>query len=126
MSRVKIEVEFLLKASPTIVYSFLTAPACLVRWFCDAVDIEGTTFSFDWQGFIQYAELVMDIEDELLRFEWKEHDYEDEYLEYRISTSPVTNETILTITDFCDDDEVDSQKALWDAQIKTMKAEMGA
>lgn len=125
MSRVKIEVEFLLKASPTIVYSFLTTPACLVRWFCDDVDIEGGVYSFDWQGFIQTASLVTDIEDEHLRFEWQDYDYDDEFLEYKITTSPVTNETILTITDFCDDDEVQSQKALWEAQIKTMKAEMG-
>lgn len=125
MSRVKIEVEFLFKASPTIVYSFLTTPACLVRWFCDDIDIEADVYSFNWQGFAQEARLVTDVEDELLRFEWLEPDNEDEYFEYRISSSPVTNETILTITDFCDDDEVDSQKALWASQIKTMKAEMG-
>lgn len=125
MSRVKIEVEFLFKASPTIVYSFLTTPACLVRWFCDDIDIEADVYSFNWQGFSQEAKLVTDVEDELLRFEWLEPDNEDEYFEYRISSSPVTNETILTITDFCDDDEVESQKALWESQIKTMKAEMG-
>ncbi|MFZ1786900.1 MAG: START-like domain-containing protein, partial [Saprospiraceae bacterium] len=39
MRREKIDLEFIFKASPAIVYQFLTQPACLVRWFCDAVDI---------------------------------------------------------------------------------------
>ena len=32
---------------------------------------------------------------------------DDEYLEFRMYKSDITNETILEITDFCDDDEVD-------------------
>ena len=125
MSRVKIEVEYIMKASPTIVYTFLTTPAALVRWFCDEIDIEGDIYTFTWQGYDQQAKLVVDIEDEYLKFQWVDGDYEDEYLEYKISTSPITNETILTINDFCDDDEVESQKALWESQVKTMRAEMG-
>jgi uncharacterized protein YndB with AHSA1/START domain len=125
MSRVKIEVEYIMKASPTIVYTFLTTPAALVRWFCDEIDIEGDIYTFTWQGYDQQARLVVDIEDEFLKFQWVDGDHEDEYLEYKISTSPITNETILTINDFCDDDEVESQKALWESQVKTMRAEMG-
>lgn len=126
MSRVTIELEYLLKASPTIVYNFLTTPACLVRWFCDKIDIVGETYSFFWQDYLQTAELVLDIEDEHLKFKWQEGEYENEYLEYIISTSPVTNETILKIIDFCDEDDQGSQRQLWDSQIKQMKAEMGA
>lgn len=126
MNRITIEVDYLLKASPTIVYTFLTTPACLVRWFCDKVDIEADEYTFTWQGFDQQARLVIDIEDELLKFEWLDGDNEGEYLEYSISVSPVTNETILKITDFCDEGDADSQRQLWDSQIKQMKSEMGA
>jgi hypothetical protein len=61
-----------------------------------------------------------------LKLVWEDSEDSDEYLEFRISTSPITNETILHITDFCDEDEVDSQEQLWDSQVKQMRQEMGA
>jgi hypothetical protein len=126
MKRSKIEMEYLFNSSPTIVYSFLTTPACLVRWFCDAVDILIDIYTFEWQGYSQQARLEQDLEDEYLKFLWIDGDYEGEYLEFRISSSPITNETILTISDFCDEDDVQSQRQLWDSQMKAMKQEMGA
>jgi uncharacterized protein YndB with AHSA1/START domain len=124
MSRVKFEVEFLFKASPAILYTFLTAPSCLVRWFCDEVDIESDVYTFSWEGYDEKAELVDDIEEERLRFIWEDAE-EGEYLEFRMSKSPVTNETILEIIDFADDGEVDDQKQLWETQFKQLRIECG-
>ena len=39
--------------------------------------------------------------------------------------SNITNETILELTDWCDDDEVDEQKDLWEEQMKKLKVECG-
>ena len=125
MERVNFTNEYLFRASPTILYQFLTAPACLIRWFCDEVDIDGKTFSFFWEGSEEVAELVMDVEDELLRFKWEEAEDDNEFLEYKIQRSPVTGETILEVTDFCDDDEVEDQKAFWDNQINKLKVSIG-
>ncbi len=124
MKRVSIEVEFLFRASPTIIYTFLTTPACLVRWFCDNVDISEDEFVFEWAGSEERAILLDDIEEERLRFKWEDAP-DREYLEFRLSTSPITNETILSITDFCDDDEVEDQKKLWARQIELLRREMG-
>ncbi len=125
MERVKITLEFLFRASPTILYQFLTTPSCLIRWFCDEVDIQGDTYIFVWEGSEQEAELIDDMEEELVRFRWDDADYEEEYLEFKISKSDVTDETILEITDFCDDDEVDDQKRLWQTQIEQLRKETG-
>ncbi len=78
-----------------------------------------------WSGQAEQAELIEDIEDDRLRFVWLEAQGPNEYLEFRITTSPVTDETILTITDFCDDDEVADQKLFWQAQIQKMTRVMG-
>lgn len=51
MGRTKIKCEFLLKASPTIVYQFLSDPACLIRWFCDHVEIDEPVYTFIWNGY---------------------------------------------------------------------------
>lgn len=124
MERVQFEMEFIFRASPTILYKFLTTPSTLIRWFCDEVDIQGDTFTFVWSGSEEVAELIDDIEDERVRFEWEDAD-EGEYLEFRMEKSPVTGETILTITDFCDSDEVDDQKQLWETQIAQLRTETG-
>ncbi len=125
MKREKIEMEFMFKASPAILYKFFTAPSCLVRWFCDSVDIQEETFTFSWEGFEEVAELVEDIEEERLRFRWLEAESDDEYFEYRMSTSGVTGDTILEITDFADEDETDDQKQLWENQINQLRQETG-
>lgn len=123
MKRVSFDLEFLFKASPTILYKFLTTPSCLVRWFCDAVDITGDLYIFEWSGFEETAYMIDDFEEERIRFQWE--DYPDEFFEFKIDISPVTNETILTITDYCDEDEIEEQKELWNSQITKLKRETG-
>lgn len=120
MQRVRIELEFIFKASPTILYTFLTTPSCLVRWFCDKVDITGDTYTFYWNGAEEVAELVDDVEEELIRFRWEHAETDDEFLEFHISTSPVTDETIMVIADYCDTDEEEEQKAYWNSLIKQL------
>ncbi|MDV7400981.1 START-like domain-containing protein, partial [Arthrospira platensis SPKY1] len=82
MERVKFSLEFIFRASPTILYTFLTSPACLVRWFCDEVDInsdaQGDTYAFFWSGSEEVAQVLEDIEDERIRFKWLEAENEDE------------------------------------------------
>ncbi|NNE27578.1 MAG: activator of HSP90 ATPase 1 family protein [Saprospiraceae bacterium] len=124
MSRVRIDMEFIFKASPSIIYQFLTMPECLVRWFCDSVDISEDIYTFEWEGSPEDAELIDDIEEERLRFKWTDAE-EDEFLEFRMYKSDVTNETILEITDYCDDDEVQEQKDLWETQVSELRKECG-
>lgn len=125
MERVKFTQEFLFRASPAILYTFLTTPSCLTRWFCDEVDINNDVYTFVWSGSAEDAEVIQDIEDELLTFRWEESEEEEEFLEFRITKSPVTGETIMEITDFADEGEVDDQKALWESQMQRLRAEMG-
>lgn len=124
MKRVSLDLEFIFRASPTILYKFFTTPSCLIRWFCDEVDITGEEYSFVWSGAEEIATLIDDIEDERVRFQWEDGE-EGEYFEFRMSKSPVTAETILEITDFCDEDEVDDQKQLWESQMKILRQETG-
>ncbi len=125
MDRVKIDLEFIFRASPAMLYQFFTQPANLTRWFCDEVDIEKDVYTFYWEGAPEVAELVDDIEEERLRFAWEEADDDNEYFEYRMFKSPVTGETILEVTDYCDDDEVGEIKQLWESQIQKLRRAIG-
>jgi len=50
MERVTFDQEFIFRASPAILYKFFTTPSCLIRWFCDEVDISEDKFTFVWSG----------------------------------------------------------------------------
>ena len=125
MERVKFEMEFIFRASPTILYTFITTPACIVRWFCDEVDIQDDVYTFIWDGAEEKADMIDDIEEERVKFKWQDADDEDEYLEFRMYKSNITNETILELTDYCDDDEVEEQKDLWNKQMNQLRVEVG-
>jgi uncharacterized protein YndB with AHSA1/START domain len=124
MSRSRVELEYIFRASPAIVYTFITTSECLVRWFCDEVDIENDVYTFEWEGSSEVAYMIDDIQEERVRF--RREDYENgEYLEYRMYKSDITNETILEITDFCDQDEVKETKDYWNTLMVTLRKECG-
>lgn len=113
MNRVSFKLEFLFRASPTIIYKFLTTPDCLIRWFCDDCDMVDDVYTFEWDGEKEVAIILEDIEEERLLLEWEEYEGSDEYLDFKLSRSEVTDETILEITAFCDEDEVEQEKQFW-------------
>lgn len=126
MNRVPVNMEFISKASPAILYKFLTTPSCLVRWFCDSVDIDDDQYTFSWDGSEEVAVLVEDYEEERLKFKWEDADSDDEFLEFKMYKSPITGETILEIIDYADEGEEQETRDLWETQIDTLKREAGA
>ena len=48
MKRAQLKLEYIFRASPQILYQFLTTPSCLIRWFCDNVEIDGGNYTFYW------------------------------------------------------------------------------
>lgn len=125
MKRVQIKIEFLFRASPSILYNFMTSPDYLIRWYCDTADIENDVFTFSWEGYAEKATLIDDIEEERLRFRWEDTEIEEEFWELKFSKSEVTNETILEIIDFCDEGEEEDQRMIWESQIEQLRIVTG-
>lgn len=115
-------VERTFRASPKILFKFLITPSGLVQWFADHVDRTGDTFSFFWNGAEERATISQFNEDELLRLDWED---DDSYIEYRIDKSEVTGETILFVTDFAEEDDMDDQQQLWESQLDDLATSMG-
>lgn len=125
MDRVSFKLEFLFRASPTIVYKFLTTPDCLIRWFCDECKVVDQQYFFEWDGSEEIASVIEDIENEQLTLEWEEFEGEGEYLDFRIGRSEVTGETIVEVTAFCDEDEVEQEQQFWHTQMKELARAAG-
>lgn len=116
--------EFPVRCSPGILYDFLATPAGLQEWFADRVDERDNVFSFTWNGAADKAEIVEKEEDKYIRFRWL-HLPQNEYFEFRIEKSEVTNQTILIIKDFAEKKEIKDQTRLWDYQVKELFHRLG-
>lgn len=117
--------EFPIRCSPPILFEFLSTPVGLQEWFADAVDQRDTFFYFSWNGSVDTAEMIEEFENEYVRFRW---DYygDDEFFEFRIEQSPITNETILKITDFADKFDLKDAERLWNTQVADLKHRIGS
>ena len=116
--------EFPVRCSPSILYEFLSTPAGLQEWFADKVDERDNVFSFSWNGTTDKAEVTESEQEKFIRFHWM-HLPKDEFFEFRIEKSEVTNLTILVIKDFADKGEVKDQSQLWDYQVKDLFHRLG-
>jgi uncharacterized protein YndB with AHSA1/START domain len=116
--------EFPVRCSPSILYEFLSTPAGLQEWFADKVDERDNVFSFSWNGTMDKAEVTESEQEKYIRFHWM-HLPKEEFFEFRIEKSEVTNQTILVIKDFADKGEVKDQKQLWDYQVKDLFHRLG-
>lgn len=118
------ELEFVFRASPNILFNFLTTPSGLSQWFAESVDTDGDMYIFTWSSSEERAECLEKNEPDLVRFRWEDSD-EDEYFEFKIERSEVTGDTILFVTDFAADFELDDQKLLWESQISDLSKRIG-
>ena len=117
--------EFPVRCSPVILYEFLATPAGLQEWFADKVDDRDNIFSFTWNGSADKAEVLEKEQYKFIRFHWL-HAPKEEYFEFKIEKSEVTNQTILVIKDFAEKKEIKDQSMLWDYQVKELFHRLGS
>jgi len=125
MNKTKFELEFIMKTSPTILYSRLATPSGLSEWFADDVKINKNLFSFFWSGSEQVARLEHKKLNASVRYKWLEYDEEEIYFEFALKTLELTGELALIITDFVEDEEKEDAISLWENQIDTLKHALG-
>ena len=118
--------EYPVRSSPSILFEFLSTPAGLGEWFADKVDENKEhIFTFTWKDSSEKAQLVEMQENKFVRFQWLEAPKE-EYFEFEIDKSEVTNQTILIIKDFAEKKEIKDQSLLWESQVKDLFHRIGA
>ncbi|HLY68346.1 MAG TPA: START-like domain-containing protein [Puia sp.] len=117
--------EYPVRCSPGILYEFLSSPSGLQEWFADKVDERDKVFSFSWNGSTDKAEVLETELDKFIRFHWA-NTPKDEFFEFRIEKSEVTNQTILVIKDFADKKDIKDQSLLWGSQVKDLFHRIGS
>jgi uncharacterized protein YndB with AHSA1/START domain len=121
----KFTLEYAIRSSPRILYSFISEPNGLAQWFADDVIFRDQTYTFTWDDEVQKAKLISSKENKLVKFKW----IDDEpycYTEMEIIQDELTNDVALAITDFATEDTLQERKQIWDNQIDYLLGVLGA
>jgi uncharacterized protein YndB with AHSA1/START domain len=125
MNRVKLELEFVVKSSPNILFNYISTPSGLVEWFADDVNVKGKNYTFFWDGDENVAELLKKVNGKNVRFKWLDNT-DDEYFEMEIQKDELTNDIALIVTDWADEDESEEISLLWESQVQDLRNALGA
>jgi len=121
----KLNLEYEIKSSPKILFSFLTEPNALSQWFADDVSYRDQVYTFTWDGEEHKAKLLSVKENKLVKFKW----IDDEphcYFEMEVLQDELTNDVALSITDFAPEETLEERRLIWDNQIEYLISVLGA
>ena len=128
MSKIQFEIEFVIQASPQLLYQYMHTPSGPSEWFADNVNARTEKYSFFWDDSEEDALLLRKKANEFVRFRWLngDDDQDDCFFEMRIVVDEITKDVSIVVTDFAEEDEVDETKMLWESQIGDLKQVLGS
>ena len=124
--KVKYEMEFPIRASPSLLYQYISTPSGMSEWYADNVNSRGEFFTFIWDGSEEKAILLTKKTNDRIKFRWMDDEDTDYYFELRIQVDEITKDVSLMITDYAEDDEVEEGKMLWENMISELKQILGS
>ena len=122
-------IEYDFHASPQLLFQYLSTPSGLSEWFADNVNSRGELFTFIWDDSEEEALLLQKKNNEKVRFQWvdDENDSDDYFFEFKIMVDEITKDvSLIIITDFAEEDELEESKMLWDNLVLDLKQVLGA
>ncbi len=117
--------EYPVRSSPGILFDFLSSASALQEWFAETVDDRDGYYTFGWNGTEEKAEVLEKVENSHIKYRWLTSP-KDEYFEFRIDKSEITNQTILIISDFAEKKDIKDQTQLWEYQVKDLFHRIGS
>ncbi|MBF1576552.1 MAG: hypothetical protein HXO19_09225 [Prevotella shahii] len=120
----------LMSNSAQIIWDLISTDSGLARWVADNVTQDGEQLTFVWGELWSHHEvrkgtIVEKIKNEYIKISWDDEDGPDNFFELRMDKSHITNDYVLTITDFAWEDEVDSLKAIWNDNLARLRNSSG-
>ncbi|MCC5917621.1 MAG: SRPBCC domain-containing protein [Cryomorphaceae bacterium] len=128
MEKVKFQIEFPVKASPTMLFPFLSTPSGLADWFSDDVNSRGEIFTFIWGDSEESAKLLTKKKGKMIRFRWMEDEEngDEYYFEFQIVVDELTKDVSLMVIDYSEENELEENKLLWESQVNRLFHKIGS
>jgi len=125
MDKVRIDLEYIIKTSPTILFNCLSTPSGLSEWFADDVNIKNERYTCFWDGSEETAILKNVRKCESVKFQWEDDEDEDYFFEMTIRIDDLTKDVALLVTDFAEEGEEDEIQLMWDNNVDNLKKAIG-
>lgn len=127
-NKIKFEQEYLLNTSRKVLNTMVMTPSGLSEWFADDVNINGDIYTFYWDGSEEQARLLGKKANEYIKLKWLDDEEAgiDSYVELRFKVDPMTNTTILLLTSFAYDYEMEEVQLYWQNTIEELRRVIGA
>jgi len=129
MEKTKFVAEYELRASPKMLFPYLSTASGLSQWFAAKVNtMPEQRLDFQWDNESHVAKQVSMRQNKGVRFEFVdtlESGSENNYVDFRIDQSELTQATFLRITDFSTNPDEDDLQDLWDGLIDKLKEIVG-
>ncbi len=123
----KYQLEFEIKSSPKILFSYLSTASGLEEWFADKVNMRDGEFIFIWEGSEARAKLMSRKENQLVKYKWVTEDKKDDtFFQFEIMQDEITSDVALIVTDFATDDEKAENTMLWNSQVHSLMHHIGS
>src|SRR5437867_2321480 len=125
--KLKFTLEFEIKSSPKILYTYLSTASGLEGWFADNVTIQEGDFVFHWGTSQQRARIVTKKDNQMIKYRWVTEDKKDDsFFQFDIQTDEITGDIALIVTDFAENGEQEENKRLWSSQVHELMHAIGS
>ena len=126
--KIPYSIEYDFHSSQQLLYQYLSTPSGLSEWFADNVNSRGETFVFIWDDSEEVAKMIQKKTNERIRFQWQtdEVDFDKYFFEFKLEVDEITKDVSLIVSDFCNKDEMEESKMLWNNLIQDLKQVLGA
>lgn len=125
MAKEKFTLEYDMRSTPvSMLWSYIATANGLKEWFADDAKMDGKEVVLIWNGVEQCLSIVGLRTEKYIRYRWSE-DTDKTYFELRITTSELTGNSVLCVTDFAEPEELQEAKDLWNYQMETLQRQLG-
>jgi len=130
MEKFKFSAEYEMKASPRMLFSYVTTPAGLAQWFADDVSLDGgKVFNFTWDNRPHYAKITAQRLNRYVKFEFLNDNQEEtenpNFIEFKLDQNELTQSSFLKVTDYSETDDLEDLQELWTNLIASLRETVG-
>lgn len=129
MSKHKFVAEFELRASPKVLFPYISSASGMQQWFAEKVTLkDSSTFDFHWDGESHIAKLSQLRLNKSAKFDFipsNSDERDHNYLEFKMEVSELTGSTYLKIVDYSANTDDEELTELWEDLIYKLKEIVG-
>ena len=130
MSKLKYTNEYELRASPKMLFPYLSSASGLTQWFAKKVNnLPNQQFVFEWDNETHTATQSSLRINKSIKFEFlntSPDNHDNNYVEFKIEVSDLTGSTFLRITDYSANEDTEDLEDLWDGLMDKLKETVGS